>query len=1159
MRTRTWGWFIGIAVLLFAASVPFGEDAQSTAAFVVALASAVAGLVGVRRWKPENPTAWYILAASAWVFIVGFVVAELEATDTPTNSIQINAVLTAIGYLLGIIAVRSMLRNRQRVFDPTNLLDALIGMSGVAVLVWVLIVVPYLTRADAVLADQFTEAVFSGLAFIWAVYVARLAIGPGARNAAYYLLAAAVFGVFAAEIVYAIELGRGGEVAGHSFLVSALTVQNFAAYGAAALHPSMREITKAATDPTARMTRRRLFLMSAAVLTPPVVLAVRSATGLENAAIIGCWGVISVMVMLRMAGLVRARERAQELDRVLSRAAAGLVAATETTDMYDTALSTSLLVTSPVGTWASVLRCDGNRWTVAKHETAAGVLPVAMRDHAFTLPDVDVDVARALTDAGPSSLTGVLPVGGLATEPCCTVVIPIISRNALLGALLVGSDRPIDPQVVDTLATLGRDLALALQSASMAEEMYRQRNERRFRSLIENSDDIVILRSDDGRSTFITPAATRLLGYSEDELSRMRIEDMLAVEDMSMYQALLAAPSERQSPRELRVRDRAGNLHWFEIVVADLSHDPEIAGMVVTAREISDRKAAEMRLAKSEARFRALVQHSSDVVAVMDRQGILTYVSGSVSRILGYRVDQLLDRELMLIVHPEDQGKIGNVLRRLGTSQAPATTEVRVCGTDDQWRTLDVTLTDLSDDASVGGIVLNAHDVTDRQQLEHDLRHQALHDGLTGLPNRVLFRDRVSQALARRGESNVAVLMIDLDDFKTINDAVGHPVGDEMLKMIAYRLRQFLRAGDTAARLGGDEFAITIEDVHDREEVLEVARRILISVRAPVSWDGREIRADASIGVVFDTDCPNPTPEIMLRNADMAMYSAKGKGKGRVAVYDESMHVGVFERLELKADLARAIELDELLLYYQPVVDLRSAKIVGFEALMRWQHHDRGMISPGSFIPLAEETGAIVPMGRWLIDKAFAQLADWQHRFPSARLLGMSVNLSPRQLEDPHIAQHVRHALERNNLDPATITMELTESSLVDGGSLRQDRLAEIRAIGVNIVADDFGSGYASYAALGQLPFTGLKIDMSLVEGIGDESDTKAVAQVRSIIDFAHGTGLSVVAEGIEAGTQVTVLTSVGCTLGQGFYYSPPLPVDRAEAALAESSLTPAV
>jgi diguanylate cyclase (GGDEF)-like protein len=415
----------------------------------------------------------------------------------------------------------------------------------------------------------------------------------------------------------------------------------------------------------------------------------------------------------------------------------------------------------------------------------------------------------------------------------------------------------------------------------------------------------------------------------------------------------------------------------------------------------------------------------------------------------------------------------------------------------------------------------------------------------------------VSQALARRGEHHVAVLMIDLDDFKTINDAVGHPVGDEMLKMIAYRLRQFLRAGDTAARLGGDEFAIAIEDVHDRDEVLEIARRILISVRAPDTWDGREIRVDASIGIVFDTDCPNATPEIMLRNADMAMYSAKGKGKGRVAVYDESMHVGVFERLELKADLARAIELDELLLYYQPVVDLRSAKIVGFEALMRWQHHDRGMISPGSFIPLAEETGAIVPMGRWLIDKAFAQLADWQQRFPSARLLGMSVNLSPRQLEDPHIAQYVRHALERNNLDPATVTMELTESSLVDGGSLRHDRLAEIREVGVNIVADDFGSGYASYAALGQLPFTGIKIDMSLVEGIGDENDTKAAAQVRSIVDFAHGTGLSVVAEGIEAGAQVTVLTSVGCTLGQGFYYSPPLPLEKAEAALAESSLAP--
>jgi diguanylate cyclase (GGDEF)-like protein/PAS domain S-box-containing protein len=1159
MRSRAWGWMIGVSALAFVVAVPLGDDVYTLVAFLAAVASATCCIVGVRRWKPDNSTAWHLLAASAWVFVVAFVVSEFETTTSPSTSVLPSSVVTGVGYLLGIIAVRSMLRNRQRVFDPTNLLDALIGMSGVAVLAWVLVVVPYLTRADATRADQFTEATFSGLAFILAVYVARLAIGPGARNKAYYLLAASVFGIFANEIVYAVELGRGQNVAGHTLLTSILTLENFVMFGAAALHPSMRDLTKPATDPTARMTRRRLFLMTTAVLTPPVVLAVRSATGLETAAIIGCWGVISIMVMIRMAGLVRARERAQELDRVLSRAAAGLVAATEVQDMYSTALSTALSLATPSVAHAAVLTTRDGVWTVAASETAPGREAPRFRAEPFRAADLGSSVAEALLGPTTSALADVVPPELLAGTHCSVAVVPMVSRNVLLGALVVSSDKLMDAQIIDAISSLGLDLALALQSAAMAEEMYRQRNERRFRSLIENSDDVVVLRDAAGRSTFITPAATRLLGYNEQELVEVRFEDLLAVEDISTYQALLASPSERQTPRELRVRDRVGNLHWFEIVVADLSHDPEIAGIVVTAREISDRKAAELRLAKSEARFRALVQHSSDVVAVMDRQGILTYVSSSVSRVLGYRVDQLMDRELLVIVHPEDQGKIGNVLRRLGTSQAPATTEVRVCGTDDQWRTLDVTLTDLSEDPSVGGIVLNAHDVTERQQLEYDLRHQALHDGLTGLPNRVLFRDRVSQALARRDDSSVAVLMIDLDDFKTINDAVGHPVGDEMLKMIAYRLRQFLRAGDTAARLGGDEFAIAIEDVRDREEVLEIARRILISVRAPVSWDGREIRADASIGIVFDTDCPNATPEIMLRNADMAMYSAKGKGKGRVAVYDESMHVGVFERLELKADLARAIELDELLLYYQPVVDLRSAKIVGFEALMRWQHHDRGMISPGSFIPLAEETGAIVPMGRWLIDKAFAQLADWQHRFPSARLLGMSVNLSPRQLEDPHIALHVRHALERNNLDPATITMELTESSLVDGGSLRQDRLAEIRAVGVNIVADDFGSGYASYAALGQLPFTGLKIDMSLVEGLGDETDTKAVAQVRSIIDFAHGTGLSVVAEGIEAGAQVTVLTAVGCTLGQGFYYSPPLPVDKAEAVLAESSLTPAV
>jgi diguanylate cyclase (GGDEF)-like protein len=511
----------------------------------------------------------------------------------------------------------------------------------------------------------------------------------------------------------------------------------------------------------------------------------------------------------------------------------------------------------------------------------------------------------------------------------------------------------------------------------------------------------------------------------------------------------------------------------------------------------------------------------------------------------------LLDRDIEWLVHNDDRDGFRLLLTRTTDDpRIPHTAELRVRDHDGMWRTLELTLTDLRADPTVEGIVLNAHDITARKLLELDLRHQALHDELTGLPNRILFRDRVQQAIATKTEDLVAVLIIDLDDFKTINDAVGHPVGDKILRVVSTRLQQQLRTEDTAARLGGDEFSIVINGARTREDVLLVARRILGTLRAPIDLGGLQTSVEASIGVVFDVDCTDPTPEILLRNADMAMYSAKGKGKGRVSTYDESMHVGVFERLELKADLVKAVDLDQLLLHYQPIVDLTTGHIKGFEALMRWAHPERGMISPGSFIPLAEETGLIVPMGRWLMHTAFEKLASWQREFPSGEPLTMSINLSPRQLEDPDVVSDIANSLNRYGLDPRTVTIELTESDVVDGGSIRHDRITDICALGVNVVADDFGSGYASYAALSHLPFNGVKIDMSLIEGLIGDGAERAKAQVRAILAMASSTNLSVVAEGIESGEQVAALNALGCPLGQGYYFSRPLPPPAAEELL---------
>ncbi|MDH5290503.1 MAG: EAL domain-containing protein, partial [Acidimicrobiia bacterium] len=445
--------------------------------------------------------------------------------------------------------------------------------------------------------------------------------------------------------------------------------------------------------------------------------------------------------------------------------------------------------------------------------------------------------------------------------------------------------------------------------------------------------------------------------------------------------------------------------------------------------------------------------------------------------------------------------------------------------------------------------------VTERRSLEQSLRHQALHDDLTGLPNRVLLRQRIEATMASAGDQGLAMIVIDLDDFKTVNDSLGHSIGDELLRHLSARLTGALRDSDMAARLGGDEFAVLLEEA-ERAPVLATAQRLLREIEAPITISDREISLHASVGVAFSADGGAATAETLLRNADLAMYGAKNRGKGRVAVFDDSMHEGAFERLELKADLARAVERGELLLHYQPVVDLARGTIAGFEALMRWNHRARGTVGPGTFIPLAEETGLIVPIGRWLMDEALGQLRRWQNLLPDGETLSMSINVSGRQLEDEHVVDDLRTAIDRAGVAAGSVVVELTESVVVEDSPELVARLREIRALGVGLHADDFGTGFASYAALQSLPFTGVKIDRSLVSGLDGEMADRAVAQVHSIIDMAASTGLRVVAEGIESGAQAAVLRDLHCEHAQGFYFARPAPADGAQAELLRRSGT---
>ena len=420
--------------------------------------------------------------------------------------------------------------------------------------------------------------------------------------------------------------------------------------------------------------------------------------------------------------------------------------------------------------------------------------------------------------------------------------------------------------------------------------------------------------------------------------------------------------------------------------------------------------------------------------------------------------------------------------------------------------------------------------------------HQALHDALTGLPNRALFLDRLEHALARatRGGTGVAVLFLDLDRFKTVNDSLGHAAGDQLLCTVAERIAGCMRAADTAARLGGDEFAVLLEDLISTHEAVRVAERIIEALAAPIEVAGREVYIGASIGVASGRH----GAEDLLRHADVAMYRAKAQGKGRYAMFEEGMQAEVMERLELEADLQRAIDRGELEVFYQPIITLASGALAGHEALLRWRHPTRGLIAPGAFIPVAEETGLIGPIGEIVLREACRQAAAWSH----AGELSMNVNLSGRQLEDPGLLETVTAVLRETGLAPGRLVLEITETVLMHDTEATIRRLRALRAIGVRLAVDDFGTGYSSLRYLNRFPLDVLKMAKPFVDGLGDQSEDPALA--RAIVELGASLGLQIVAEGIEHSAQLAQLRRLGCPLGQGYWFARPMPAADAEVQM---------
>ena len=536
--------------------------------------------------------------------------------------------------------------------------------------------------------------------------------------------------------------------------------------------------------------------------------------------------------------------------------------------------------------------------------------------------------------------------------------------------------------------------------------------------------------------------------------------------------------------------------------------------------------------------FRALVQHLQDIITVHDTQGVTLYESPSTSRLLGYPPGALVGRIPFDSIHPKDLARAREAFAKLLNGEPPKNPiEFRFRHAKGHWIHLEALGNNLLDHPGIRGVVITSRDVSERKKAEKRAQYLSQHDVLTGLPNRLLMQDRLHQAIiqARRGGGVVALMFIDLDRFKTVNDEFGRIIGDALLKQVAERLRNCLRDTDTVARLGGDEFIIMIPDAANVDVVGEVAQRVLSEFSRPFSDREQEMYVSASIGIsLFPRD--GSDPDELVKHADRAMYSAKDSGRNMYRYFTEDLNHEVRERVMLESGLRRAIDRGELRLFYQPTIDLHTKQVIGAESLVRWQHPSLGLISPAKFIPVAEESDLIFRLGEWVLRAACKQLHEWQQ---DGFALQVAVNVSARQFRDPKLADLVVEVMTDSRVDPRLVEIELTETAIMQDARASIMTLERLKSRGVSISIDDFGTGYSSLSYLKRLPLDTLKIDQSFVRDIATDNNDAAI--VRAIIGLARSLGIKVLAEGVEDDVQLSFLNNYGCNYGQGFLFGRPL------------------
>ncbi len=1010
-RGRIWAWYLISTCALTGLYIfvpPFAGSGPLINA--LGLSGVVAIVVGIRLNKPKAQAAWWLFAAGQFLFFCGdlytYSYPKLFGADVGFPSIGDALYLAVYPVLMAGFVI--LVRRRNPRPERAALIDALILTIGFALLSWVFLIAPNVHLSGlSWLAKGVSVAYPLGDVLLLAAVI-RLAVDSGKRTPAFWLLVSSVVCLMATDSAYNYALLKN--TFHHQLSFDAGWILYYLLWGAAALHPSMRTLEEPASDPRARLTPVRLILLASACLIAPAIRFAESLHNPDVLVVIVASAVLFLLVVARMAGLVRQEERAVSRERALRGAGNDLVAAADQDQVATAAISAVVRLLGPETAASLVLVREGEAVVAAASE---GVIDGPMSDGTRAWLKQDSSDSLRIVDTDlPAYVRADLRLDAKLT----TCVTPLTVRDDVRGALVVSSPRTVTRDLTDALGALATQVSLAVEAASLSADLHRR---------------------------------------------------------------------------------------------------------------------------QSEARFRSLVAHSSDLITVLDAKGIVTYQSPSIETVLGYSVDDVEGARFDRLVSPSDRPLLAQLLAAdsLGNSEGH-TIECSVLHRDGTALRFEMQRTDLLNDEHVRGLVLNSRDISERKAFEDQLAHQAFHDPVTKLANRALFSDRVEHALMRasRNIPQIAVMFVDLDDFKTVNDSLGHAAGDEVLRAVGERLKGAVRPTDTVARFGGDEFAVLLDGVTGSEDAADAAARILRALDLPVEIEGKNVFPRASIGIcLVGEELETPAAADLLRNADVAMYMAKRDSKGSYRVFESTMHERVVERLELRSDLQHALALDQLELHYQPVVRLAGREIIGVEALLRWNHPSRGTIPPNHFIPIAEETGLIIPIGRWVLESACREGVRLQQRFSRPEPLTMSVNLSVRQLQSETIVSDVREALAATGLPPACLVLEITESLMLVDTDFGIQQLHELKSLGVRLAMDDFGTGYSSLSYLSRFPVDILKMDRSFV-GSGDNE-----ALTSAIIALGDSLSLDVVAEGIELQEQATSLQARGCKIGQGYLFARPM------------------